>query len=399
MRSRILAVVSGAAVLAAGTWLIMQGGGGSGAGAGGVEVVALGEAEATWDEPFSVVSTVRELPDGRVVVADPLGQVVVRLDLTAGTADTVGAVGEGPDEYRQPDAVWPLPGGRTLLVDLGNGRLTEMSPELEFGATRPYSIGDLSRGQIVLAIPQAVDHRGRLYFRGFGGMGMESDSANVLRFDLDSEALDSVASFGLPETVRETTGGPGEQNERISQVPLSPGDAWGAAPDGRVVIVRSGDYHVDWIAEDGSVTRGPPVPYTPVGIGRAEREQWAHERLETGGGLGISVSIENGSASVRASRGGGSDDDEDLDGYTWPEFKSAFYSGPVPVDGMGRAWVRRHRDAAEAPAYDVFGGDAERLMTVELPMYRRIVGFGDGALYAIRMDEYGLQTLERYALP
>ncbi len=399
MRSRILAVAAAAAVLAAGMWLIMQGSGGPDAGAGGAEVVALGEAEATWDEPFSVVSTVRELPDGRVVVADPLGQVVARLDLTAGTADTVGAVGEGPAEYRQPDAVWPLPGGRTLLVDLGNGRLTELSPELEFGATRPYSIGDISRGQIVLAIPQAVDHRGRLYFRGFGGMGMESDTANILRFDLDSEALDSVASFGLPETVRETTGGPGEQNERISQVPLSPGDAWGAAPDGRVVIVRSGDYHVDWVAEDGSVTSGPPVPYTPVGIGRAEREQWAHERLETGGGLGISVSIENGSAAVRASRGGGSDEDEDLDGYTWPEFKPAFYSRPVPVDGLGRAWVRRHRDADEAPAYDVFGGDAERLMTVELPMNRRIVGFGDGALYAIRMDEYGLQTLERYALP
>lgn len=399
MRNRILAVVAGAAVLAAGTWLIVQGSGGSGAGADGLQVVPLGQADAVYGEPFSVVSTVRELPDGRVVVADPLGQVVVRIDLGTGAADTVGAVGEGPAEYRQPDAVWPLPGGRTLLVDLGNGRLTELSPDLEFGATRPYSMGDMSMGQIVIALPQAVDDRGRLYFRGFGRMGMESDSADILRFDPESEALDAVASFGLPEIIRETVGGPSEQNERISQVPLSPGDAWGVAADGRVVIARAGDYHVDWVAEDGSITSGPPIPYTPVGLGRAEKEEWAHGRLEIGGGLGIAIEVENGSMTMRASRGGGSDDDEDLDGYAWPEVKPAFYDGPIPVDGLGRAWVRRHRDAGEAPMYDVFGGGGERRMVVELPMNRRVVSFGDGVLYAVHMDEFGLQTLERYALP
>ena len=85
-----------------------------GAGTGENQAVQLGEPEAVYTEPFSVVSTVREFDDGRVLVADALGQVVVRLDLDAGTADTIGKVGEGPDEYRQPDAVWPLPGGRTL---------------------------------------------------------------------------------------------------------------------------------------------------------------------------------------------------------------------------------------------------------------------------------------------
>ncbi|MXX70947.1 MAG: hypothetical protein F4X15_11030 [Gemmatimonadetes bacterium] len=399
MRGRIAAVVAGAAVLATGTWLIMQGSGGPDGEADGLRVVALGEAEAVYREPFSVVSTVRELPGGRVLVADPLGQVVVRLDLGAGTADTIGSVGEGPSEYRQPDAVWPLPGGRTLLVDLGNGRLTELSPELEFGTTRPYSVGDMSMGQIVIALPQAVDHRGRLYFRGFGRMGMEADSASILRLDLDTDVVDSVASFDIPEVIRESVGGPGEQNERISQVPLSPGDAWGVAADGRVVIARAGEYRVDWVEEDGWITSGPPIPYTPIPLGRAEQEEWARGRLETGGGLGIAIEVENGSMTMRASRGGATDDDEDLDGYAWPEVKPPFYDRPIPVDGLGRAWVRRHRDAGEAPMYDVFGGSGERRMVVELPMDRRVVSFGDAVLYAVHMDEFGLQTLERYALP
>lgn len=373
-----------------------------GDGAGRHPVVRLGEAEAAYPQSFAVVRTVRELEDGRVLVADPLGQVVLRLDLEAGTADTIGSVGEGPDEYIQPDAVWPLPGGRTLLVDLGNGRLTVLGPGLEFGETRPYAMGDVTRGQLVLALPHAVDDDGRIYFRDVSGMGSGTDSAKVLRLDLDSEALDSVGRVKLPDVTRQASGGPNNQNVQVTQVPLSPADAWGVAGDGRVAVARAGDYRVDWIAGDGSVASGPSIPYRPVEIGMAEKREWRDGRSESGGGLGMEVGIENGAVSVRVSRGGGSrDDDEALEAYPWPEVKPPFYGGTVPVfvDGRGRAWVRRHRKAGELPRYDVFVGSGEREMTVELPMGRRVVSFGDGGLYAVHMDEYGLQYLERYRLP
>ncbi len=400
MRNRVVAVLAGAAVLAAGTWLLMQVGSGGDAQPPGPDTVALGQPEAAWGEPFSFVSTVREFPDGTVLVADPLGQAVVHLDLDAGTVDTIGGVGEGPDEYRQPDAVWPLPGGRTLLVDLGNGRLTELGPDLEFGATRPYSMGDIARGEIVMALPQAVDDRGRLYFRSLEPGAPQSDSGSVLRFAPDTEALDEVASIKLPETVTETQGGPNEQNQRVSAIPLSPADAWGVAPDGRLVVARAGEYRIDWIAEDGSVASGPPTPHTPVAIGRAEQEEWAQAQLESGGGFSISVEIENGAMTTRASRGGFSDDDDqDLDAYAWPDAKPPFYNAPVRVDERGRAWVRRHREGGEPPLYDVFDGSGERSLIVEFPMGRRVVSFGSGVLYAARTDEYGLHTLERYALP
>lgn len=373
-----------------------------GAGAGENPAVQLGEPEAVSAEPFAVVSTVREFGDGRVLVADPLGQVVVRLDLDAGAADTIGKVGEGPDEYRQPDAVWPLPGGRTLLVDLGNGRLTVLGPELEFGETRPFSMGDVTQGQLVMALPHAVDDRGRLYFVDRSGMGAGADSTKVFRMDMEAEALETVGMVKLPDVTREESGGANNQNVRVTGIPLSPADAWGVSREGRVVVARAGDYHVEWIAEDGTVTGGPPVDYTPVGIGGAEKREWRDALSETGGGLGMSVSIENGAVSVRVLRGGGSsDDDDDLDGYPWPDVKPAFYGGtsPILVDGRGRAWVRRHRDAGKPTGYDVFDGSGQLEMTVEVGMGRRVVSFGDGKLYAVRMDEYGLQVLERYALP
>ena len=376
--------------------------GGCDSGAPGADVrpdaLQLGEPEAVYPEPFAVVSTVREFEDGRVLVADPLGQVVVRLDLDAGTADTIGKVGEGPDEYRQPDAVWPLPGGRTLLVDLGNGRLTELGLELGFGETRPYAVVNREQGTLLMVLPQAVDGRGRLYFPDIGGMGEGADSAGILRIDLETGVVDSLAMVKMPDMTRRETGDGGNQNVQVSAIPLSPADAWGVSRDGRVVVARSGDYHVDWIVEDGSVTSGPAVPYDPVPIGRAEREEWRDARSEVGGGFGIEQTNINGVLTIRASRGGTSDDD-DLDRYAWPEVKPAFYSRPVPVDGLGRAWIRRHREAGEATVYDVFDGSGEVVMTVEAGDRRRVVSFGDGKLYAVRMDEYGLQVLERYALP
>ena len=273
--------------------------------------VALGPAQAALEQEFAVIQTVRELPDGRVLLADPLGQALVVLDMEAGTADTIGRVGEGPEEYRQPDAVWPLPDGGSLLVDLGNGRLTEMGADLSFGDTRPYMLGSFELGSpIMLAIPQGVDDRGGIFFQGFGmsAGGNVSDSAEVLRYDLGTEAVDTVVNVKLTDRTRRASGGPNNQNVSISPVPLSSADSWGVAGDGRVVVARSvagsGEFRVEWFGPDGEVTRGPAYPYSPVGIGRAEMEEWRDSRAETGGGMTIQVEATNGVMNMRAERGG-----------------------------------------------------------------------------------------------
>ncbi len=73
------------------------------------------EFEVVYPEAFSFLNGVRELSDGRVLAADPFGQVVLRIDLDAGKADTLGGVGPGPEEYMEPDQVLPLTGDSTLL--------------------------------------------------------------------------------------------------------------------------------------------------------------------------------------------------------------------------------------------------------------------------------------------
>ena len=95
----------------------------------------------------------------------------------------------------------------------------------------------------------------------------------------------------------------------------------------------------------------------------------------------------------------GLEDEAELDSYEWPAFLPPFHGGRILVDGMRRAWVRRHREADGTLQYDLFDDSGAVVLKVELDSQRRVVGFGDGTLYAVRMDEQGLQYLERYALP
>lgn len=383
-----------AALLLAGAWA---------SGASG-QTTTLQEPDARLSEAYSFIQTVRALPDGRVMFADPLGQALVVADLDAQRADTLGRVGQGPQEYRQPDAVWPLPGDSTLVVDLGNGRLTAVAPDGTFAET--WSIAQGEPGpSMVMALPRAVDGQGRIYVLGRPMPtrgGALPDSGAVLRLERGGGAPDTVATIKLEERRLNQSGGGGQQRVSVNPVPLSPADGWTVGMDGRIGVVRSADYHFEWIAPGGRVTAGPPVDYDPVRIGQAEKEEWARDQRNAGGGLAIRMTVEGGGAAqVSMSRGGADsgDDDPDLDQFDWPDVKPPFYDGLIPVDGRGRAWVRRHLDAGEPPMYDVFGSDARHVGSVVLPEGRRIVGFGDGVLYAVVLDEFDLNYLERYAIP
>jgi hypothetical protein len=366
------------------------------------EPIRLGAPAATFPQDFGAIQTVRELPDGRVLVADPLSKAVYLVDLAEGRRTVVGREGQGPGEYRQPDAVWPLPGDSTLLVDLGNGRLVTVGPDLSFGASVPIALGDPRPGQgMVMALPQGVDGQGRIYARAMGGPGggPYPDSAAILRIHRGTRAVDTAATFKLQSVTQAVSGGAATSEVRISPIPLSPEDAWGVAPDGSVVVARSADYRVEWVAPDGSVSRGSPVPFTPVRIGNAEREEQLLEQGRSGGGIAIGVEMRNDQVSVTFSRGGAGARGRDAAQYSWPQAKPPFYSGRIPVDPLGRAWVRRHVRAGEPSTYDVFDRRGERVATVLLDHGKRVVGFGKEAVYVVAFDALDLSYLERYALP
>lgn len=393
-------VPSSASLLLGALWMLASG---LAAGAAAAQV-RLDRPSAKLPDDFGVIQTVRELPDGRVLVADPLGKALYRVDFGTGTRELVGSEGRGPDEYLQPDAVWPLPGDSTLLVDLGNGRLAVLGPDLTFGRTLPLSQGEgiQAGGTLVLAIPQAVDGSGGIYFpsMGSGGPGGQlPDSGSIMRLDGTTGEIATVGRFKSQERKVNRSGGPGNQQVSIEPIPLSPEDAWGVAPDGSVVVARAGDYHVEWAEADGTVVRGGPVDHESVRIGMGEKERYLLERARSGGGIGVTVQVVDGRPTMGFQRGGQVGRPREADQYTWPDRLPPFYGGRILVDGRDRAWVRRQVAAGDDTTYDLFDRTGRRVGTVLLDRDANVVAFGPSGVYVVRYDEFDLNYLERYEMP
>ncbi len=106
---------------------ISCGGGGGEAGDSGI-IASLVE-DAAYPEAFSYLSGVRELPDGRLLAADPLSQVLLRVDMDSGTADTLGygrwragGVPAARPCFRPSRGFHPSGGPREELPDRGGTR-------------------------------------------------------------------------------------------------------------------------------------------------------------------------------------------------------------------------------------------------------------------------------------
>jgi hypothetical protein len=52
-------------------------------------------------------------------------------------------------------------------------------------------------------------------------------------------------------------------------------DRWTSLPDGSVAIVRAKDYHIDWIAPNGTRTSSPPMPYPSARLTDADKQRLA----------------------------------------------------------------------------------------------------------------------------
>ena len=360
-----------------------------------VQAESLGPADAVFPEDFGYVHTAVELPDGQVLVADPLGKALYRVDMDDGTRTVVGGLGEGPGEYLQPDAVWPFQGDSILLVDLGNARLVRIGPDLVFGASRPIATfaGDEAP---VMVLPDAVDGEGNAFVSVLGGYP-PPDSGAILRVGLTTAAVDTVARYKLREyEITETDDG-----TYVIPIRLSPQDAWGVAPDGSVVIARAGHYGVNWMAPNGAVTYGDTIPYAPVPVTRADMAEDLRAAQRHGGISMDSGVSEDGARTTNFSRGGfGPPDEEvDYDDYTWHDVKPAFHNAVVRVDPLGRAWVRRHLPADSDTRYDLFNRSGQLVRALTLESDRIVAGFGPAHVYIVTFDELDLAYLERYRLP
>jgi hypothetical protein len=339
------------------------------------------------------LSHIRELSDGRILAADPMSQVLLRLDFASGTADTIGRQGAGPQEYDGPDLVLSLPGDSTLLVDLRNGRLIVVDPEGVFVEWTPMTTTHDS-GDTRTIHPNFTDNEGNIYAMAPHFLENAPDSFTINKIDRATGEETSVAKRWRTEYAR---------RPRDAKRPMFvPSDDWAVGSDGRVAVIRANGYSVDWFLPDGSVVKGPQHDAQTFPVGTAEMEE-EFGKISSKGIFTRSVVSDAGMQSMQMSRGIPPGFFRGFDDFEWPETLPVFRQEGALVSPSGEAWVERMMPAGEQGRVDVFDEQGVRKGFVGLPPRSRIIAFGadtdSGELaYLTRIDDMGLVWLERYRI-
>ena len=353
----------------------------------------LGRAEAQLPDPFDNVTAVRELSDGRVIVADRFAKTVTLADFRSGSATAIGREGQGPGEYAFPAGLVALPGDTTLLVDPGQRRFLVIAP-----GGKPSALVSFPGNMMGLLRVRGSDRQGRIYFQGseLGGPMQAGaplpDSAPVLRWDRGRDRIDTLGRIKVPAIQRATSGSANARSVIMRTQPFSGQDDWTVAPDGRVGVVRVGDYHVEWWQPAGAKVSGPAVAYQKVAVSARDKELFRQASSNPRGGFRIQ---EGGTP------GGGrpAPPPPSLGEPDWPAVKPPFRDGTSQVAPDESLWVQRY-GAADAPlVYDVFDASGRLARQVVMPKSARLVGFGAKGMYVATKTDDDLETLARYPRP
>jgi hypothetical protein len=407
----------------------------------------LGAVTATAAEKLGVVNNIRPLSDGRVYVNDPMGRRVLLFDTGLQTftvvADSLGANG---NTYGRVAGLIPSRGDSTLLVDPQSLSMLVLDPA-----------GKVAR---VMSVPSAqdamsfagvlggavIDPQGRLVYRAsprfeFRGMGPGAaggppripdmpDSAAIFRIDLATRKMDTVAYIKTQKIKMNTTQDDNGRVMMTSEInPLPVVDEWAMVADGSVALVRGRDYHIDWVAPDGSRTSSPKIPFEWQRLSDEDKVAFidsvkaARERMGAnapgaatpGGGTNIAVGPPPGAAEGMGQRvmifggppggegagrrppngnaapGGGMTPPpmQFVPPSELPDYKPVFLNGFVRADLDGNVWIRTipTKPIAGGPVYDVVNRKGELVDRVQIPVNRSIAGFGPGgAVYLTTRD-------------
>ena len=366
----------------------------------------ISKMELEYAEPFTCISGVRELSDGRIVVADVREKSVQLIDLKTGTSMKIGREGQGPGEWSTPQGVFAATGDTTLLWDPQNQRFLTIHPDGSVGKEVKVDLGGGGRGQLMAALPRGVDAMGRLYYQGSSFVFNEGqppttlDSAPILRYDRRTAKVDTVSFIQLAKSNVQSSGTAGNVTVRMTGPnPFAPQRTWTVAPDGRIAMIHPEPYHVEWLSPAKTRTAGPEVRYERLKLTEADKAP-----VQTPN-CGVTISIGDGarggggrvlSTSVGAAGAGGAPPPR----TDYPEYKPAFlsrYGAPI-VAPNGELWVGRSRGPNDPPTYDIFDARGQLTGRVQLPKGTRISAFGNGTIYLYRMDDDDLVYLQRYRL-
>ena len=363
-------------------------------------VITLTAPDAEYGEVFSVISGVRPLRDGRLIVSDSREKTLQLVDF-AGAAKPIGRDGRGPGEWLLPNGLAALAGDTTALWDAGNRRFLRIRPDGTPGDDfRPEQ---MNFGPFAAMVPRGADARGNIYFEGSpfimtGATRAAAESVAVMRYSPRRGTADTVA-FVRPAKgnaqVTSSSQGAGFSNGMAN--PLTPLDDWVVLANGQVAVIRGIGYHVDFYSDRVVKTSGPPVAVAPKPVDAAVKAEVTEQRLKQ-----LSASAPRTGASGASPPPTGDMAKRFMNLEPWPAAMPPFLrrAAIARAGPPSQVWVLRAKVRSTEPSqYDVFDDGGRLVARVQLPARTQIAAFDARMIYVVRTDDDDLQYLQRYKLP
>jgi hypothetical protein len=431
----------------------------------------LGPVTSVAKDSLGAVSTLRSLSDGRLIVNDIIGRRVLMFDsslahatviadTTSATANAYGTRPGGLIAYRGDSTLFVDPASLSMLLIDPNGKIARV-----MSAPRAQDVGFLVGGPFG---SPGFDPNGKLVYRappnfaafaprpGAGGGPGEfptpPDSAALVRFDLTTRKLDTATFFKTPKINLNVVRGP--QGVRVSSIinPLPQGDDWALLADGTIALVRTSDFHIDWLHPDGTRTSSPKIPFNwerltdEAKVAFIDSAKVAMEKARASGQLGFGGATQLVTRGAidgpgDASRRDGPRGDSARSGSTsapapasntpagtttatsgsngtvtvfgpggaggprleltmvapseLPDYKPAFIPGSTRVDTNGNLWIRTSQNVDARPVYDIVNQKGELIDRVQLPANRVIAGFGENGVVYLAVRDGAIAHLEK----
>ena len=327
------------------------------------------------DYSFQEVSVGRLIPDGRAVVYDPWNAELVAFGPDGTTHEVLATEGEGPGEVSYVAAILRREQDSVLIADPGLARATL------FVGGSVARITALPRGARLRV--EGLGSSGELLLATAGGeWGFEGDwlPGHMARFDLETGALDTVASYDFwPRTP-----------PRLERNPIGAvGEVMVAT--GHFVYTRSDRAEVTWRLPDGTVTQivrwqAEPALLTEEWLAPIEAGHRMQARMHRPD-LSDARIAENTRSDMAAYHA--------TIGWPLPLFGSPF------ADAEGRVWLPSYKPGSArhsmAP-YTVIAPDGQWLGAVEAPPGFHILDVAAGLVLGVERDEMDVESVVVYEL-
>jgi hypothetical protein len=394
--------------------------------------------DASSKQQFGVVPAVRQLSGGALLVNDivkrqltlldpSLQSTLIVADSASGSANSYGVAPGGLIAYTGDSTLFVDPVGLSMFVIDPAGRIARVA-----SVPRSQDARTIANNAAILNLDAQgrLIYRGGLMFtrttaqggRGAGGMPVMPDipdSSPILRIDLATRKLDTVAYYKTPKVKMNMVKTDNGFSMTSESNPLPIVDDWAVLSNGTLAIVRGQDYHIDFVNGEGSVTSSAKVPYEWQRLSdddkiavidsakkQAEAMRSAMANGQTpgsmpgmaGGAPRVVMNITTGGDAggpPRVAMGGATATMSDfVSPAELPDYRPVFGgSGAVRADLDGNLWVRTtaiRPGGSAGPIYDVIDGKGTLIDRVQIPAGRQIVGFGkNGIVYMAARDASG----------